>query len=337
MVTDNFGYIGTNTTGTGAGIYAITSPNFTGDLPAGVKQIKSPSELIGVFGRTEVNVSDPQDVKKALSVQDKYQIDVMHKFYPDFKPRQVPNIDFPAYNEEMKSSPQFFSLLNFLLQFIKLSAHEQKIIDTYKSIGVEAGKSYTFYTEHPELQGAIDAGIRRGVALVDSSSRNLGKVINGWTMYPLGEYFDTNYIARTNVAKMGIYANSPFEAYYPMAFVDSAGNTLTGNNIYSIQFTANALPPVKYFWSITMYDAKTQLLSENALKRYSIGDRTRGMKFNKDGSLTLYVGNKAPKAGTSNWLPAPQGEFNVMMRLYGPKESILNGNWTPPPFLKIEN
>lgn len=336
LVTDNFGYIGTNTTGTGAGIYAITSPNFSGSLPEGVKEIKSPSEIVGLFGRTEVNADDPIDVESAQAVQRQYQIDLMHKFYPEFQPKEVPPIDFPTYSDEDMEQPKFFALLNFLIQYTKLSADEQEIINSYKTIGIEAGQPYSFYDSHPEFQSSIKNGIAKGIVKIDSSSRHLGRVVNGWTMFPLGEYFGSNYIDRTNIAKMGIYANSPFEAYYPLAFVDSNNETLNGQNNYTIHFPADSLPPAKFFWSLTMYENKTQLLVENEIKRYSIGDRTKSLKYNKDGSLTLYIGNSRPPSGIGNWLPAPEGDFNVMMRLYGPQEIVLNGTWTPPPIKRIK-
>jgi hypothetical protein len=336
MVTDNFAYIGTNSTGTGSGVYAITSPSFSGQLPEGVTQIKAPCEIVGMIGRTAVNAQDPNDVKKAKAVESSYKLGVMHTFYPDYQPKKVAPIVFPPYSEASKSDFRFFSLLNFLLQFTNLSTDEQPIVDKYVNIGIKAGQPYTFYDEHPEFQSAIDNGIKLAIAQIDSSSRHLGKVENGWSMFPLGDYFGANYRDRTNIAKMGIYANSPREAYYPLAFVDAKGEMLDGRNNYSITFEANQLPPVKYFWSLTMYDNANQLLVENAINRYSIGDRTAGMKYNSDGSLTIYIGNAKPPQGSSNWLPAPAAGFNVMMRLYGPRDNVLNGSWAPPPIVKLE-
>jgi len=336
LVTDNFGYIGTNTTGTNAGVFAITSPNFTGNLPQGVTEIKSPSELVGVIGRTAVNADDPTDVKHAKNVLAKYQIGLLSKYYPSFRAKTVEPINFPSYKEEDKTNETFFSLLNFLLNYTKLSADEQRIIDNYKQIGVEAGKQYTFFNDHPELQSSIRNGIAAAISKIDSSSKRMGKVVNGWTMFPLGEYFGSNYVDRTNIAKMGIYANSPKEAYYPLAFTDSNNEILDGRNNYSITFPAGKLPPAKFFWSLTMYENSTQLLVENPIKRYSIGDRTKSMKFNANGSLTIYLGNSEPKQGKGNWLPAPAAGFNVMMRLYGPKENVLNGSWTPPGIIRIQ-
>lgn len=336
MVTDNFGYIGTNSTGTKAGIYAVTSPDFSGTLPEGVTEIKSPSDLIGLIGRTAVNADDPQDIKAAKAVMASYQIGVMHQFYPGYQLKQVEPIKFPSYKEEDKTNETFFSLLNFLLQYTKLSSDEQGIINSYSKIGIAAGKPFTFYNDNPDLQPAIRKGIKNAIAQIDSSATRLGKIVNGWTMFPLGEYFGTNYTDRTNIAKMGIYANSPKEAYYPLAFIDSNNEILDGNNNYSITFPAGQLPPAKFFWSLTMYDNATQLLVENPIKRYSIGDRTKSLKLNTDGSLTIDIGHAQPSRGTSNWLPAPAAGFNVMMRIYGPKENVLDGSWAPPPIVKMQ-
>ncbi|ULQ52122.1 DUF1254 domain-containing protein [Flavihumibacter fluvii] len=335
MVTDNFGYIGTNSTGSKAGVYAITAPTFSGQLPEGVVEIKSPSALVGLIGRTGVNADDPNDVKKAKSVLEKYQVGVMSKYYPGFPPKPAEPINFPVYKEEDKSNEGFFALLNFLLAYTKLSADEQGIINSYKAIGIEAGKPYTFYTDHPQWQPAIRNGIKQAIAKIDSSSKHLGKVVNGWSMFPLGDYFGNNYTDRTNIAKMGIYANSPKEAYYPLAFTDSNGEILDGKNNYSITFPAGNLPPAKYFWSLTMYENSTQLLVANPLKRYSIGDRTKSMKPNADGSLTIYLGHAEPKQGRGNWLPAPAAGFNVMMRIYGPKDNVLDGSWAPPGITRL--
>ncbi|MBZ5857719.1 DUF1254 domain-containing protein [Flavihumibacter profundi] len=335
MVTDNFGYIGTNSTGSKANVYAVTSPNFSGKLPEGVIEIKSPSELVGLIGRTAVNADDPNDVKKAKQLLEKYQVGVMSKFFPGFPPKPAEPINFPSFDEADKTNERFFSLLNFLLPYTKLSAGEQGIINNYKAIGIEAGKPYTFYNDNPDLQPAISNGIKRAIAQIDSSSKHLGKIVNGWSMFPLGDYFGNNYTDRTNIAKIGIYANSPKEAYYPLAFTDSQGEILDGKHNYSITFPAGNLPPAKFFWSLTMYENSTQLLVENPIKRYSIGDRTKSMKPNADGSLTIYLGHAEPKQGRGNWLPAPAAGFNVMMRIYGPKENVLDGSWTPPGIIRL--
>jgi hypothetical protein len=334
MTTDNFGYIGTNSTGTKAGIYAITSPNFTGKLPDGVTEIKSPSEFIVVAGRTAVNAENPDDSNLAIALQKKYEVGAIHNFYPNFEVKKVAPIDFPPYKATDFQNETFFSKLNFLLQFIKLSDDEQKIMNRFESIGIKAGTQYDFYEKNPALKEAIKKGIELGERRVDSMATNLGKNVNGWELSSTADYFGTNYTLRTGWGKRAIYVNSPKEAYYPSIAVDTDGNKLNGNNQYSITFSADNLPPAKYFWSLTMYYAESKLLVENEIKRYSIGDRTKSMKYNNDGSLTIYFGIKKPKEGTGNWLPAPDGDFYMLMRLYGPSEKVLKGEWTPPAIIK---
>lgn len=335
MTTDNFAYIGTNTTGTSAREYVITGPDFEGALPGDLVEINSPSSIVGFIGRTQVNISDSLDVAKAKAIQAKYELTKLSEVHPEFKPKPVETIEFPEYSAEAMRDQRFFELLNFLLQFIELTEDEQDILNSYRDIGIAAGKEYVFFNNNEDLQSTILKGIQKGIDTINAESKKLGTVKNGWTMYPLGEYFGSNYDDRTRVAKMGIYANTPFEAFYPIAFVDNEGENLNGRNNYKVTFKEGNLPPAKYFWSLTMYDGETQLLVENEIDRYSISDRTKNLKVDKDGSLTIYFGTKPPEAGISNWLPAPAGEFNVMMRIYGPRDNVLSGDWTPPAITKI--
>jgi hypothetical protein len=335
MVTDNFFYVGSNTTGTGSGIFAITSPDFEGELPEGVQQIAAPSEIVSIIGRTGVNADDPKDVENAKQTQAQYELVLMSEFYPEFQSKTVEPINFPTYQESDKENQRYFELLNFLLQYTKPNEKDAQIIASYDVIGVRPGEGYPFYEENPQFQEAILSGIKKGIDKIETSSKNFGETVNGWTMFPLGDYFGDNFTARTNIAKIGIYANSPFEAYYPLAYVDSDGQILDGSNTYAVTFPKGEFPPAKYFWSLTMYDNENQLLVENEIKRYSIGDRTQSLKPNADGSLTIYLGHQPPPQGTGNWLPAPDGGFNVMMRIYGPEERVLDGTWKPVAIQKL--
>ena len=128
----------------------------------------------------------------------------------------------------------------------------------------------------------------------------------------------------------GIVANDPAEALYPNTFVDSAGNTLTGDQSYEIHFKAGELPPVGAFWSVTLYGLDANLV-DNPINRYSIGDRTPGVVYDDGGGLTLTVQSATPAAGDSNWLPSPPtGPFYLILRLYLPTEAAINGTWAPP-------
>ena len=336
MTTDNLGYIGLNSTGNKAGIYAVTSPNFNGTLPEGVKQIKSPSEFVVVAGRTAVNTEDSLDSEKAIAFQQHYKVGPISDFFPDFEVLDVKSIDFPKLLPTDLENEEFFNKLNFLIQYHTFTEDEQKIIDKYQKIGIISEESYHFFKDNPNYQQAIKNGIKKGHDKVDFLANNMGRNVNGWELTSTGVYFGNDYALRTGWAKRAIYVNSPSEAYYPSISIDEDGEQLNGENSYSITFPADNLPPAKYFWSLTMYHNETKLMVNNKLKRYSIGDRTKGMKFNNDGSLTLYFSNKEPNDGKSNWLPAPEGDFYMLMRLYGPSDKVLNNKWTPPAIQKIK-
>jgi len=133
---------------------------------------------------------------------------------------------------------------------------------------------------------------------------------------------------------VGLGANLAKDAIYPMTRVDGEGKPLTGKNKYVMHFTKDQIPPVKGFWSLTLYNDK-QFFVENPLNRYAIGDRDK-LKFNPDGSLDLYVQHESPgKEKESNWLPAPKDSFNLILRLYWPKKSVLGGTWAPPPVKRV--
>lgn len=337
QTTDNFNYIGTRLTGKGAGVYAVTSPNFKGKLPEGVVQIKAPSEFVCVAGRTAVNGQDSADIKDAVAFQAQYEIGSLSKYFPDFKPETVQPINFPAYSQATISTPEFFTTLNFLLPYIVLANEDAAMLKKYEAIGVNNSGKFTYLDEHPDMKEAFEAGIKKGMAQIDSlTSGPIGTPKNGWSLWPVQDaYFGSNFKLRTQIAKIAIYANCPIEAYYPSVSVDGEGKQLNGTNSYFVTFPADALPPAKFFWSLTMYDNATRLMVHNELDRYSIGDRTKGLTYNSDGSLTLYFGHKKPIKGPGNWLPAPEGDFNMLMRLYGPKEEVINKKWAPPAIIKM--
>jgi len=336
QTTDNFDYIGTRSRGSKAGVYAVTGPDFTGKLPEGVVEIKAPSAFVGVVGRIGVDGQDPQDMEAAMALQSQIEVGVMSKFYPEFKPKTVEKIDFPAYSQASITTPEFFSLLNFLLPYTTLAPDDEAMIKKFEAIGVNKSGFFTFLKENPEYEEAFAAGVKKGLERIDAMMTEIGTVKNGWMLWPIQDpYFGSNFRLRTQIARGHIYANCPIEAYYPAARRDADGNPFNGQNFYTLTFPADALPPAKFFWSLTMYDNITGLMAHNELNRYSIGDRTKGLKYNSDGSLTIYMSHKMPKEGPGNWLPAPDGPFDILLRLYGPKEEVMNNTWVPQPVVKL--
>jgi hypothetical protein len=336
MTTDNFGYIGSRSTGTKEGYYAITGPSFTEKLPEYIKQIKSPSEFVCVIGRTAVY--NKEDAKTVMDIQKKYKLIPLSKLHPEYNPKPVPEIEWPKYSPDILNTTSFFEYLNWLLQFHQFGNEEQDLVNKFSAIGVIPGEKYTFYKDNPKYQQAINAAIKNGYTRAMELSNSIGKTINGWDLAPYNvKYFGNNYNLRTGWAVKAIYVNDPEEAYYPAANFDIDGNPLNGQYNYKLHFKADELPPAKYFWSLTMYYADNKLMVENPIGRYSIGDRTEGLKYAADGSLTIYLSHKEPKEGSSNWLPTPNREWYILMRIYGPKQSVLKGKWVPKGIEKVSD
>lgn len=187
-----------------------------------------------------------------------------------------------------------------------------------------------------DVAKAIIDGVEDGEKRVAELGHSPGnaKMVNGWMVATgdMGNY-GTNYDMRAGVAKVGLGANLPADAVYPMARLDGDGQPLKGANKYVVHFDKGQTPPANAFWSLTMYNSR-QFFVANPISRYAIGDRDK-LKFNTDGSLDIYIQHDSPgKEKESNWLPADAGDFNMIMRIYWPKEGVLNGGWAPPPVKK---
>lgn len=338
--TFNYGYIGSRATGNDAGDYLVVGPGWTGDTPAGIRKVfRASTEFALTIFRTQLfNAADIENVKK---VQAGYQVRPLSAFLGKVAPAAAPQVDFPKFSKDLVRT-EFFEFLDFALQFAPARPEEKAIREQLASIGVGAGKTFDFKTLSLEDKAEILIGLKEGQRKVTEAVAAFGTDVNGWRVgSPAGDaaFFNGDWLLRAVGAQAGIYGNDAVEATYPMTRVDADGQTLDGSkHNYTVTFPADALPPVNAFWSVTMYDGKTQLLIKNPIDRYLINSpMLESLKRNADGSLTLYIQNKSPGADKeSNWLPAPDGPIYMVMRLYWPKEnppSILppgKGTWKPP-------
>jgi hypothetical protein len=332
MVTDNFDYVGTRATGTKAGAYVVTGPGWKGHLPKNVMRISSPTWLVLGVGRTEVR--GQADIASVKAVQAGYKVVPLSKFTGQPAPSPAPKIDFPAFlDTKVATSEQFIQHLNFMMRWQAFPAVEYPLLEKLRRIGIAPGRGFNAADLPPDIFKAVEEGMAAGRARVSREADNLGNRVNGWNLSPLnGGEFGQDYLTRSAAAWKYIYINSAVEALYPTANVDGKGEVLDGKNRYVLTFDKGALPPVNYFWSVTMYDAKTQLAVHNPIERYSIGDRAPGFKAGTDGSLTIYMQHDSPgKKLESNWLPAPNAPFYVILRAYGPKPALLDGTYKIPP------
>jgi hypothetical protein len=338
--TFNYGYIGSRATGSDAGEYLVVGPSWQGATPPGIKKVfQSTTQFSLTVFRTQL--FNPADMPNVEKVQAGYKAQPLSAYLKQPPPPAAPVVDFPKANKELVKK-NFFEYLDFALQFAPAGPEERAIREKLARIGVGPGKTFEFKDLPLTHKLEIGLGMKDGEAKVDKYLASGSKNVNGWKIGAFfGDrlFFSGDWLKRAAAAKGGLYGNDAVEAVYPYTKALASGEALDGSkHKYTITFPAGQLPPVDAFWSVTMYDGKSQLLIENPINRYLINSpMLPGMKKNADGSLTLYVQKDSPGADReSSWLPAPNDEIFLVMRLYWPKTaapSVLpagEGSWQPP-------
>ena len=334
LLTDNFAYIGTRSTGTQGGTYLVVGPDFKGSVETDKfdRVIVSQSPFVALATRTAVYGTD--DLKDAYKVQDGLKLTGYKAFTGKSSTARTTTDKMPMFNPKVVYKAEgFYPLLNQLLTWQSPSTDEVALMKKFARIDVGPYSEFDLTKMPADIAVAIKAGSKQAKIDIITKANNIGTTVNGWDYTPpMGMYGD-NYLFRAAVAYKFIYTNSPEEAVYPIANIDADGNDLTGSKKYVLHYGADNLPPIDKngFWSLTMYDNTTCLMINNPLKRYSIGDRNEGLKYNKDGSLTLYIQHNKPSADkVGNWLPAPKGDFYMIKRAYLPKPAFTNGEYRLP-------
>ena len=338
--TFNYGYIGSRTTGTGPGDYMIVGPDWKGDKPAHIKQVfRSSTQFSLVLFRTQL--FDPSDIANVLKIQAGYKSQPLSAYLKQPAPPAPLSIDFPRANAELAKT-NFFDFLDFALQFAPAGPEEVAIRTKLATIGIGPGKQFSMKDLSLEHRAAVLLGMKAGNEAVDKYLATGFANINGWNVgsfFGDRAFFNGNWLMRAAAAKGGLYGNDADEAMYPYTRATANGETLDASkHDYTLTFAKGSLPPVNAFWSVTMYDGKSQFLIKNPLNRYLINSpMLPGMKTNPDGSLTIYIRKDSPGIDKeSNWLPAPNDTVYLVMRLYWPKAtppSILpggKGTWQAP-------
>ena len=345
--TYNYAYIGSRATGNEAGSYLVAGPDWQGATPPGIKKVIRAETPFGLsIVRTQL--FSAADMPNVIKVQSGYKAQPLSAYLHQAAPPAAPAIDFPKIDKDMVKTG-FFQYLDFALQFIPASAEEADIRAKLARIGIGPGKTFDFKDLSAEHKAAVALGMKEGEDKIAAAIAGTGKNQNGWLVGGLAggdrASFAGDWLKRAAVAKAGIYANDPLEAMYPLTRKDINGEALDGSkHRYTLTFAKGQFPPVNAFWSVTMYDGKSQLLIENPINRYLINSpMLPTMKKNRDGSLTIYIQNKSPgKDKEANWLPAPDGPIYMVMRLYWPKTdapSILppgEGSWLPPGVVQAQ-
>jgi hypothetical protein len=336
--TNVFATVGTRETGTKKGDYLISGPNWQGDVPDGLPHIKSPTNMVWLIGRIQtdgnLDITTVSAVQKRfkLASQTQWQVGETQVSYTS----DTLNIDqsiSPNMQVEAMTSTEFFTELSRLLKTQATLSGDKSILETLAHVGVVPGQRFD-----KENHGWLKTKLYNFIFKVTKNKlieelKNGSPKENGWniTRDLLGSY-GTNYGLRAGVTKIGLGALPPVEAIYARASVDFTAQELSGEHQYIIHFPVGKMPPVKAFWSITMYDENGFLVS-SAINRYLIGGRDP-LKYNNDGSLDIAIQFEQPEINAENWLPTPKGTFAVTLRLYLPQERILDGSWTLPPLVR---
>ena len=339
LYTYNFAYLGTRAYGNDGGIFLIAGPGWKGNIPSGVRDvIRSETEFAYLLFRTQLfNMADLPKVNK---IQSGYSAQPLSAFLKQPAPSAAPAVSWPKPAEIATPSPDIFPTVNFLFQFCPPNPSESALLARFAKINVGPGQTFDINKFSPGIRQAINDGIKDSNTDVDEMMKKINaETISSGDMFGTREFLNGNYLYRYIGAKLGLYGNSKQDALYLAYFVDANHQPLDASkSSYELHFAKGDLPPTKAFWSLTMYDGKTQLLVANPLKRYLLNSTTlKSYKYGTDGSLTMYVSHSDPGlAKQANWLPAPEGPFYVIFRVYLPGETVLDGTWKKPQMQPVE-
>lgn len=336
--TNVFSSLGARTTGTEAKDFLITGPAWKGAVPPKMQHIASPTNMAWIIGRTQVNSKEDGE-NVVYKIQDGFKLTPLSTWGKNIASPVTDLAKIPKgenLNAIVAKMPidHFFNYMNRLMLDNPPAAADKEAMAAFAKIGVSPGA--TFNLENFNFM--TRAKLKKIPEVVFSKldpTKITAKRINGWKVSsgkPIGSY-GTDYLTRAFITLYGLGANLPEDALYPSCQIDEAGMPLTGVNNYVIHFDKGQVPPVKAFWSITLYD-KEGFFIHNPIHRYAIGDRDK-LHFNGDGSLDIFIQTASPGKGKeNNWLPAPKDNFNLTIRLYWPTEEVLKGKWTPPSVKK---
>jgi hypothetical protein len=339
--TNVFQVPGKRTTGTGAQTYAITGPAWKGSLPPGVKEYKSPTSIVWILGRIYCS-GTPEDYTAVHALQDQFALVPLSSYGKPYTPPAAtvdPSIDMKtAVRDQVNrmDAVSYFTLLSQLMKANPPAAADAPELAKFAKIGLVAGKDFDASKLDADFAKRIPQVAFDRIMLQFKVGKSV-KNINGWMFDTEAGVYGTDYLNRAFITAIGLGANRVQDAVYPTSLKDADGKAYDGANKYVMHFPKGQLPPVRGFWSITMYDANYFFVA-NPINRYSISAR-QNPKANPDGSTDLYIQNQSPGADKeSNWLPAPKDKFILMLRMYWPNEkspSIIDDTWKPPAAKKV--
>jgi hypothetical protein len=340
MWTDVFASPGWRTTGTRAGNFLVTPPDWNGSVPEGFTRLAAPTPYVWIIGRTKTD--GPADYPAVHAIQAGYKVTPLSRWGKAAEPVKVtidPKVDMktpPKLQVDRMAASEYFTYAAELLKLHPPHATDQPILARMQRIGIVPGKSLDFDKLAPDVKSALTGAPEEAQKLMAWKVDTVARVANGWSMNTdtMGVY-GNYYLKRAIVSQLGLGANLPEDAIYPLNLGDEAGKPLDGAHRYVIHFDKGTAPPVNAFWSITLYDSEGFQVG-NALNRFALSS-WMPLTTNADGSLDIHIQHASPgRDKEANWLPAPAAPFNLTMRLYGPKSDALTGKWNPPPVKHLD-
>ena len=314
------------------GDFALAPSDWRGVLPAGVERVDVSTPMCWLLART-LTSGETEDVAIVNSLQDQFSLTPLSKWEKTDRPSHKETQAYPLWNEN--DPLNFFVILNEMLRRNPPRPKDEGLVATFKEIGLHPSQRFS--------SDSVDEAVRRGLlraipdaqAIIADKGRGMAEVVNGWLFLPGPKTFGTDYLFRAALESVALlHGESEMQVGY-IGNVDGQGKPLDGNNNYEIRFEVP--PPVFGFWSLTLYDAKSKLFVDNPIDRYAIGDRTDGITYGKDGSLTISLWHRKPDGyASANWLPTPKGPFYVVIRAYNAEPDVFNGSWSPPPIRLVD-
>lgn len=328
---------GTRTTGNVAGAFAVVPPGWSGTLPEGVRRIDAPHAMVWIIGRTKAS---PQTYAQVHRFQDGLRITPLSAWGSDAPPVKGvhdPSIDDttpPLRTVDEMSPDDFLATAAELLRRYPPHFNDLPLLHRLERAGLRVGESFDLDAAEPAVRSALATALPEARAHVAGFQKRIGRTVNGWLMNTAGMgTYGTDYLKRACVELIGLGANCAEDAIYPLSYTDADGEPYAGEHAYVLHFGKDEVPPALAFWSMTLYDDEGFQVA-NALDRFAIGDRD-ALAYGDDGSLALYIGHASPgEERETNWLPAPEGSFNLCLRLYQPAPDALDGTWSPPAVAK---
>ncbi len=321
---NTFAYVGRRVTGTKESNYALVSPTWKGNLPTGIKKIKSPTNTVWCIARTLVEGED--DLPVARTLQQQYTLTPLSAYGTASQTQAPPS---PLPQRDASSDLQFYDELCVALQNDPPGEDESPLLALFAQVGISPNRQPSQEIKDQATLDGLKQAILAGERLIDQTVSQLEITVNGWKVtHKVGNY-GKNYLLRAAIAKARLAANTDEESLYFRTNLDGTGKPLSGANRYVLRFDSGYLPPVDAFWSLTVYQLDRSLVA-NPINRYAISDRTKELQYNADGSLDIYIQHKVPVGKESNWLPTPADGFSLNLRAYQPRAELLAGAYKVP-------